>query len=303
MQENARRRGGQIRRKRKRNMSLYYGTVLLIAAVIFAVLSVTVFFNVDTVLVKGSSIYEAEEIIAVGGINGGDNMIRKNMGKAEEKITSELIYIETAEVKRKFPSTVEISVTPCVETACMQKDGGFFVVSGTGKILRLTEEPQTGLLIFYGANPAEDMELGMKFASEDENKTEVIYDLLNRRESEFVSKITSFDVTDRLNISCVYEDRISIELGVISDIDYKFRLVEEIITTKISPDAKCQLRMLKNGVQFLSEADIEQNEELHKKQRENAERQEQKEREDAESKASETAAESETETATKLNFE
>lgn len=307
MQKNAKIKP-QVRRKRKSNMSLYYGTVLFIAAIIFAILSVTVFFNVETAVVKGSSKYTVEQIIEASGINGGDNMIRKNMGKAEGKITSQLIYIETAEVKRKLPSTVEIAVTPCVETACMQKDGGFFVVSETGKILKLSEDVQEGLIIFYGANPAENMDVGMKFASEDENKTEVIYDLLSRRDSEFVSKITSFDVTDRLNISCVYEDRINIELGVISEIDYKFRLAEEIITTKISPDSRGQLRMLENGGQFLSEADIEQIEELHKRQRENAER---KEREEAESQseAAETTPEAgseggnESSATTKLNFE
>lgn len=288
-------------------MSLYYGTVLFIAAVIFAILSVTVFFNIETVAVNGSSQYTVEEIIEVSGIKGGDNMIRKNMGRAAEKITSELIYIETAEIKRKLPSTVEISVTPCTETACMQKDGGFFVVSGTGKILKLTEDVQEGLLIFYGANPAEDMDLGMTFASEDENKTEVIYDLLSRRETDFVSQITSFDVTDRLNISCVYEDRINIELGVISEIDYKFRLAEEIITTKISPDARGQLRMLENGGQFLSESDIEQIEELHKRQRENAERREREEAEQSEAAETTSVTDTEngddTEVTTKLNFE
>lgn len=293
-----------VRRKRKRNMSLYYGTVLLIAAVIFAILSVTVFFNIETAVVKGSSKYSAEQIVAAGGINGGDNMIRKNMGRAEENITSELIYIETAEIKRKLPSTVEITVTPCVETACMQKDGGFFVVSETGKILKLSEEPQLDMLVFYGANPAEDMDVGMKFASEDENKTEVIYDLLSRRESGFVSKITSFDVTDRLNISCVYDDRITVELGVISEIDYKFRLAEEIITTKISPDSHGQLRMLKNGAKFLSKADMEQIDELHERLRENAERREQGESE-SQTEAAETSleTESETEVTSKLNFE
>lgn len=301
MQENAKRRSPiPVRRKRKSNMSLYYGTVLFIAAIIFAILSVTVFFNVETALVKGSSQYTVEEIIAASGINGGDNMIRKNMGKAEGKITSELIYIETAEIKRKLPSTVEISVTPCVETACMQKDGGFFIVSETGKILKLSEDIQEKLLVFYGANPAEDMAVGMKFASEDENKTEVIYDLLSRKDSDFVSKITSFDVTDRLNISCVYEDRITIELGVISEIDYKFEAAEKIITTKISPDSRGQLRMLKKGVQFLSEADIE----LNKRQQENALRQEQQNSETAET-TPEAVSENgnETEAATKLNFE
>lgn len=292
------------RQKRKRNMSLYYGTVLFIAAVIFGVLSVTVFFNIDTVAVKGSSKYEAEEIIAASGINGGDNMIRKNMGKAEEKITSELIYIESAEIRRKLPTSVEITVTPCEETACMQKDGGFFIVSGAGKILRMAESPPEGLMVFYGANPAEEMTEGMRFASEEENKTEVIYDLLDRRGDGFVSKITSFDVTDRLNISCVYDNRITIELGVISEIDYKFRLAEKIITTKLSPDAEGQLRMLEKGGQFLSKADMEQIDELHKMLRENADRQEQRETEEN-SETAETGSEDENEeeVTSKLNFE
>lgn len=258
------------RARRKRNMSLYYGTVLLIAAIIFAILSVTVFFNVETVYVSGSSVYPAEDIIAASGICGGDNMIRKNMGKAAENVTKQLIYIETAEVKRKLPTSAEIRVTPCVETACLQQEDGFLIVSKSGKILRRTEEPLANMLVFYGAAPAEDMEPGMKFASEDENRTKVIYELLEKSEDGFVSKITSFNVADRLNISCVYDDRITIELGVVSDIDYKFLLAEAIISTKLSPDAEGQLRMLEKGGQFLSKATLEQIEEIRRVNRENA---------------------------------
>lgn len=252
-------------------MSLYYGTVLFIAAIIFGVLSVTVFFNVETVIVSGSSMYGAEEIIAAAGINGGDNMIRKNMGKAAEKITSQLTYIETAVIKRRLPSSLEITVEPCVETACFQEEDGFFIVSRSGKILKRTEDPRRDMPVFYGATPAEGMDIGMKFASDDENRTEIIYELLERSlTTGFASDITSFNVADRLNISCIYDDRITIELGVISDMDYKFRMAEAIISTKISPHAEGQLRMLKKGGQFLSKADLEQIEEIRRINRENA---------------------------------
>lgn len=252
-------------------MSLYYGTVLFIAAIIFGVLSVTVFFNVDTVIVNGSSMYSAEEIIAAAGISGGDNMIRKNMSKAAEKITSQLTYIETAVIKRRLPSSLEITVEPCVETACFQEEDGFFIVSRSGKILKRTENPRRDMPVFYGAAPAEGMDIGMKFASDDENRTEIIYELLERSlTTGFASDITSFNVADRLNISCIYDDRITIELGVISDMDYKFRLAEVIISTKISPHAEGQLRMLEKGGQFLSKADLEQIEEIRRINRENA---------------------------------
>lgn len=259
------------RRRRKRNMSLYYGTVAFFVLVIFAVLSLTVFFKVENIIVYGSSVYAAEEIAEASDIRGGENMLRKNMGKAEKRVVSELIYVEEAEIKRKLPSSVEIWVSPCAETACMQYEDGYLVISGMGKVLRICENPPENIPVFYGANPCEETEIGAKFASDDENRTEAIYELLKRtQENDFVSRITSFDVADRVNISCVYEDRIDIELGVISEIDYKFRLAEEIISSKIASDAEGRLRMLENGAQFLSRSDLEQIEETRRRSTETA---------------------------------
>lgn len=285
--------------KRKRNMSLHYSAVVLIVLIIFSVLSVTVLFNIETAMVMGSSIYTADEIIAVSGIQGGDNMIRKNLGKAEKAITSELTYIEEARIRRKLPSSVEIVIVPCVETASLQNEDGFMIISETGKILRLSEEPAEDTQVFYGANPAEELKIGDTFRSEDEAKTEVVYRLMELAENKFVSKITSFDVNDRLNISCVYDNRIDIMLGVITDADYKFKLANEIISTRIAPDAEGRLKMLENGGQFLSKSDLEQIEATFQHNSEMASETV------TEETASETSAEpsDDTNTSTKLNFE
>lgn len=248
----------QNNRRRRGNMTLHYSLIAFIALVIFVILSLTVFFNIETADIIGSSIYSADEIIAASGIKGGDNMIRKNMGKAEKNITSQLIYIEEAEITRKLPSSIEILITPCIETASLQTEDGYLIVSESGKILCASEEPMEDTLVFIGAEPAEDMHMGMKFASVDEDKTEVIYELMRKADSGFASKITSFDVTDRLNISCLYENRITIEIKSVADLDYKFRLAEEILTTKISSDVEGVLKMLENGAQFLSNDDLEQ---------------------------------------------
>lgn len=294
---------GSPQQKRKRNMSLHYSAVVLIVLIIFSVLSLTVLFNIETAVVSGSSIYTAEEIIAVSGIRGGDNMIRKNLGKAEKAITSELVYIEEAKITRKLPSSVEIVIVPCVETASLQDEGGFMIVSETGKILRLSEEPAEDTQVFYGVNPAEELKVGDTFKSEDEAKTEVIYELMSLSDNQFVSDITSFDVSDRLNISCVYDNRIDIILGVITDAEYKFRLANEIISTRISPGAEGRLKMLENGGQFLSKADLEQIEQTFLHNSEEA----------AETVTGETSADpsadpsaetsEDTNTSTKLNFE
>ena len=251
-----------MRSSRRGNMTLHYSLIAFIVLVVFVILSTTVFFNIESADIIGSSIYSPDEIIAASGIHGGDNMIRKNMSKAEEAITSELIYIEEAHISRKLPSSVEILIVPCVETASLQTEDGYLIVSESGKILRAENEPAEDTLVFLGAEPAEEMHVGVKFASADENKTEVIYELIEKSDSGFASKITSFDVSDRLNISCLYEDRITVEINSIADIDYKFLLAEEILDTKISPDAEGRLKLLENGAQFLSNDDIAQNEQV-----------------------------------------
>lgn len=248
--------------RRGGNMTLHYSLIAFIVLVVFAILSTTVFFNIESADIIGSSIYSPEEIIEASGIHGGDNMIRKNMGSAEEGIVSQLIYIEEAHIKRKLPSSVEILIVPCNETASLQTEDGYLIVSESGKILRAEAEPAEDTIIFIGADPAEDMHIGMKFVSADEDKTEVIYELLEKTDSGFASKITSFDVTDRLNINCLYEDRITVEINSTADVDYKFRLAEEILDTKISPDAKGVLKLLDNGAQFLNEDDIAHNEQV-----------------------------------------
>lgn len=294
---------GKPQQKRKRNMSLHYGAVLLIVLIIFSALSVTVMFNIETAVISGSSIYTAEEIIAVSGIRGGDNMIRKNLGKAEKTITSELVYIEEAKITRKLPSSVEIVIVPCVETASLQDEGGFMIVSETGKILRLSEEPAEDTQVFYGANPAEELKVGDTFRSEDEAKTEVIYELMGLSDNQFVSEITSFDVSDRLNISCVYDNRIDIILGVITDAEYKFRLANEIISTRISPGAEGRLNMLKNGGRFLSKADLEQNDENFLRNSEAADKAATETSLEETDTGSPAETSEDTNTSTKLNFE
>ncbi|MCM1023557.1 MAG: FtsQ-type POTRA domain-containing protein [Prevotella sp.] len=285
--------------KRKRNMSLHYGAVALIVMIIFTVLSLTVLFNIETAVVTGSSMYTAEEIVAVSGIEGGDNMIRKNLGKAEQDITSELVYIEEAHIRRKLPSSVEITVFPCTETASLQCEDGYMIISGTGKILRLSEEPAEDTQVFFGADPAEELKIGDTFRSEDEAKTDVVFKLTELAENKFVSEITSFDVSNRLNISCVYDNRIDIELGVITDAEYKFKLADKIISTRISPGAEGRLEMLENGGRFLSKADLEQIDETFRRNSEKASETEPPET------VSDTPEETpeDTNTSTKLNFE
>lgn len=250
-------------RKRRRNYSLYIFLVLLVVITAFVILSTTVLFKIDSIRISGDSIYTTDEIIAASGIKGGDNLIRTNMSKCSEKIENDLIYIETAEVKREFPSGVMITVTACKPTVNVISEEGCFVLSRFGKVLELQEKPLKNILTVTGAVPDEKTVISRKFFCSEENKTEIFYRLVDIYLNDLDGKITSFDMTDYLNISCVYDKRITIEFGAASDLDYKLRLAADILTQKISPTSEGTLKMLNSGASFIDKEGLEQNEEIY----------------------------------------
>lgn len=274
------------RQTKSSSYSMYFGIVGLIAVLTFLILSMTVLFKIDTVIITGSSIYGYEEIIAASGIHGGDNLVRMIMSKREENIEQQLIYIEKAEMTRAFPSTVEIHIIPAEETINAVAEDNCYILSAEGKILNIMPEPVPDIMTIYGVIPGEENLIGRKFACDDNNRTEIFYRLAELgkgrekaspeeeteldgklqqavTQSEFNERIRSFDMTDCFKISCNYDDRINIEFGAMSEFDYKMKLAYNVITAKIGPTTEGTLKMLSNGASFIDKAGLEQNEQIY----------------------------------------
>lgn len=266
---NGNRRGGQpdrvsaaerrMQRNKKKRRNTYYLIILAAAVICFFVLAFTVFFNITTVKVEGSSNYTAEEIVEASGIKIGDNMLRENPKKRSESITSKLVYIENATVSRHFPSTVIITVEACIPHANVQTSDGYYLISRGGKILEKLTNPKTGLLIINGADSAAGLEPGDKFVSSDEDKTNDIYELIDAFDRFGLDNVTYIDISDRANVSFLYDSRITVELGVASDLDYKLKFAGEILTKEIGTGTMGTLRMLSDSAQFIDEAGLEEN--------------------------------------------
>ena len=107
-----RKNSGKRMRRRKRNMNLYAFVVLAIVAAGVVSASLTFLFTVDNIVISGESeTYTYMEIINASGINAGDNLIRLNTKEAENRILDNMLYVETADITKDFPSTVKINVT------------------------------------------------------------------------------------------------------------------------------------------------------------------------------------------------
>lgn len=244
-------------RRRRRNVSLYCFLVIILVLGIGILLSVTLFFNINKIDVKGDVDYSSEEIIRISGIGVGDNMVRLDAKRAADNILGSMIYIEDVNIDKKYPDTLEINVTRCVAAANIQFGDKYIIVSQKGKILEITESSQNDLITVTGFEPSSET-LGTYIESVDEQKTEIYYEIFNYI-SENDNKIVSVDIEDKYDIKVNYDNRVNFEMGNSNDVTYKLQLAETVFND-LDDDKKGTMEMIgSNQISFRSDTGSQKN--------------------------------------------
>lgn len=216
------------KRRRRRHTSFYFFLVFLMVIGFGVLLSVTLLFNIKEIKISGEKDYKDEDIIFMSGINKGDNLVRLDSKEASEKILSSMVYIESAEIDKQYPETLVIKVTKCVATANIECEDGFLVVSAKGKILDKVKEKSDNLLYIKGFEPSVET-LGTFLKSVDNQKDDILYELLDEYAKEDKHKITAVDMSDKYEISIDFKNRITFEMGNSNDISYKLSLAKTVL--------------------------------------------------------------------------
>lgn len=252
---------GVPRKKHKRNLSLYYAMVFIIATAILIVLSLTVFFNINVIVIKGESIYSTQRISDVLGVKKGQNLFRINIDDIESHVLNELPEIETVKVRRNLPDKLSVTITPCVSLAQIQVGDKIFEISQSNKIIREINDKNQELLSIKGLEP-QSTQIGVIATSVDTHKNDILKDIIDTIEKIDFTGITTIDITDRLNIKLIYNNNITLEVGSSLDLEYKIEFLKSVTDEKIDEDFDGKIVMFGNKFAQILESDSEKNEEL-----------------------------------------
>lgn len=224
---------GPSRKKfRGGNYVLYYLLFAVVAVVVVVILSNTVLFNCKEIIVEGADRYTADEIIASSKIRKGNNLLHIDKAAAEDKIVTELAYVDKAKVTTSFPTKVVITVEEAQGWFCVSQNGVNMLISRGGKILE--KGAYTDVPIVMGYN-AKSLKTGAMLESDAESKQDVPQTILNTAEKIGLENIDCIDVTDRYAIAMEVDGRITLELGTISNIESKIIVAKKLIENEISP--------------------------------------------------------------------
>ena len=231
-------------RRRRRPINAYVVIVLVLVAVMGFAASYTFLFNITEIRVSGESdMYSAQEIVDASGIKEGDNLLRMDIEERRDSILDNLLYVETAEVKRDFPSSLEIKVTKCIPSFNVNIGSKTIVISRQGKILSENSFLTDGLPVIYGFKPA-DRNPGVYISSEDNFQNDAFNALITSIVKLDEQNISSINMADEHAIVVNYKNGMVFKMGNWNDAEYKLNLAATVMEDPYVKGKKGYLTMI-----------------------------------------------------------
>lgn len=218
-------------RRRKRKLRLFYFLLFLVVLGAAAALSFTVLFQINSIQVVGTSRYAEADIIKASGITMGENLFLAKTKQAQQAVSQKLPYTGNVKVSRKLPAAISIQVEAAVPDGAVAYDGGYVLLTSSGKALELVEQPPADCTVVVGLAVSSAVP-GKPVVYED-NDGKALYEQLMAcvKENSF-GPITKIDISDPYRILMEYDGRVMMNLGSSADLDYKVRFGKTIFDGK-----------------------------------------------------------------------
>lgn len=226
------------KRRQKREKSFRILKIILKILLLFAIiigillfLFISPVFNIKNINVQGNSKINTAEIESLSKINMNENIFRFSSRKIEENV-KENAYIDTVEVKRKIPDTVEIIVTERETKYQLEYGNAFVYIDGNGNILEISNENANLPIIRGYSTVQENIQVGNKLVDEDCNKLLTVEKFLRAAKSnEIYDIITYIDISNDSDYKVELPSKGKVAyLGDETNINDKILTLKEILT-------------------------------------------------------------------------
>lgn len=234
----------------------------VIAAGIY--LTVTMLFKINTIevrtadgVVSEAGGYSSEQILQALGVQKEENIFSFDPAAKAAALEKVFPMLEDIRVERDYPSTVVVRVTEAQPAYAMQTAKGWLTLSAGLKILAADSAQPAGLPTLYGGEPVfsdpgeqlcfeEETPADSSTASESasdaasasaaveeeagDKRLEALSTLLTALDTAGMrGDVTRIEFADPEEMAFLYQDRISVRLGTLNELDYKLKLARHVL--------------------------------------------------------------------------
>ena len=250
------------RRRMLRRLTAFAMLLCVIGAGIY--LTMTMLFRINSIQVQtpdGKQVteiagYSADSILQRMGVQLEENIFSFEPGEKAAVLEQNFPLLGSIKVIRDYPNTVVVQVTEAVPAYAVQNGSKWLVISDKWKILSEESTQPEGLCTLYGGK-LQDTTPGQGFwfvddadaasasgsasgsevaesesaVSTETARMEALRTLVSKLEEYGLSQdVTRLEVADTEQLAFLYQDRISVLLGTLNDLDYKLDRARYVLT-------------------------------------------------------------------------
>ena len=246
------------RRRILRRLTAFAMLLCVIGAGIY--LTMTMLFRINSIQVQtpdGKQVteiagYSADSILQRMGVQLEENIFSFEPGEKAAVLEQNFPLLGSIKVIRDYPNTVVVQVTEAVPAYAVQNGNKWLVISDKWKILSEESTQPEGLCTLYGGK-LQDTAPGQAFclvedadaasasgseaagsestADTGDARMEALRTLRSKLEEYGLSQdVTRLEVADPEQLAFLYQDRISVLLGTLNDLDYKLDRARYVLT-------------------------------------------------------------------------
>lgn len=216
----------------KKNKVVIIVAISLLIGLIVYLFATLDYFSIKKITVKNNKIVKTTEIKNYSNYSLGENIFRFNKNNLRKKLSKD-IYIRDANVKKKYPDTIEITIEETKDICYFQlgKDR-FFVDSDYNVVKNKNRIDYTKIVKIDGAN--ENLSKINNLQS-DEKFYEFIKNLYSNK---ILDQLVGIDIYNANDITLLTKNEIKVFFGDLNESEKKsnnlFKILKEISTKSIN---------------------------------------------------------------------
>lgn len=226
---------------RRQEKQLVFLSFLILIAAVLSLLLITPGFNIKKIEISGNSVVQDDQIRRALGTLEGENIFSVNLKNAKKNILS-IGYVESAKIKRKLPSTIQVSVVEEVGVAYIKAEKGYVIITADGKCIDITDgttkneenDKVTANLpdmpVITGVESV-GYKIGKTITSENQAKLDALFSCLHEfSRQEYVFDMIEINMSDLNNIRFYFLTRdLCVSVGDGSNLSYKMECFGPIL--------------------------------------------------------------------------
>lgn len=231
--------------KRRRRILKFLTFIIFISAIVVFLLK-SDYFVVKNVAVKDNKYVQTKEVIVMAEVLNKNIFMLKG-SDIKEKLCNNP-YIEDIGIRKRLPSTIEISIKEKSIMGLVQIKSGFINVDSNGKMVQVVNQfPGKGLPLIEGVKVEQYIPNDSLIKKDDIRLNALKEALKASRIKELENRIYSINVADAYNIVYKTTEGIEIRVGDSSNLNYKLSYALTILNSAAVKGNKGYIEIQQDG--------------------------------------------------------